>query len=238
MPSHPPVDPARVFASLADLVCRGCTAEQMYAAVCVAATMTVPGCDHAGLTVRENGAYTTVAASDPVARHIDQLQGALNEGPCLDAIARDGPQLETDLSVCRRWPALAGRIVAATPVRGALGVRLTIDRQKLGALTVFSDTPNRLGPSSAERAVVLAAFAAAATHAAALGEDAAALRRGLASNRAIGKAVGMLMVLDDVSDGDAFEVLRRTSQQTNLTVADVAADVVRRRGRPQSDNVA
>ena len=32
----------------------------------------------------------------------------------------------------------------------------------------------------------------------------------------------------DVSADDAFDILRRTSQQTNVKVADVAADVVRR----------
>jgi AmiR/NasT family two-component response regulator len=71
-----------------------------------------------------------------------------------------------------------------------------------------------------------------ATNAAAQGEDAAALRRGLASSRAIGKAVGMLMVLNDVSDDAAFDILRRTSQDTNVKLADVAADVVRGRSRP------
>lgn len=39
----------------------------------------------------------------------------------------------------------------------------------------------------------------------------------------------MLMVLNDVSDDDAFDILRRTSQKTNVKVVDVAADFVRRR---------
>ena len=42
----------------------------------------------------------------------------------------------------------------------------------------------------------------------------------------------MLMVLNDVSDDDAFDILRRTSQVTNVKLADIAADVVRTRNRP------
>jgi AmiR/NasT family two-component response regulator len=77
----------------------------------------------------------------------------------------------------------------------------------------------------------LGAFATVATNAVAQGEDVASLRRGLASSRAIGKAIGMLMVLNDVSDDDAFGMLRRTSQETNVKLADVAADIVRTRSR-------
>jgi AmiR/NasT family two-component response regulator len=77
-----------------------------------------------------------------------------------------------------------------------------------------------------------------ATNAAAQGEDAAALRRGIASSRAIGKAVGMLMVLNDVSDDDAFDILRRTSQRSNVKLAAVAAGVVRGRSRSASEKGA
>ena len=41
----------------------------------------------------------------------------------------------------------------------------------------------------------------------------------------------MLMVLNDVSDDDAFGILRQTSQETNVKLADVAADIVRHRSR-------
>jgi len=35
-----------------------------------------------------------------------------------------------------------------------------------------------------------------------------------------------------VSDDDAFGILRRTSQETNVKLADIAADIVRQRSRP------
>ena len=53
----------------------------MYAAICVAATLTIPGCDHASLMIRHNGAFSTAAVSDAIARQIDKLEIALGMGP-------------------------------------------------------------------------------------------------------------------------------------------------------------
>jgi transcriptional regulator with GAF, ATPase, and Fis domain len=232
MPVRSPVDLPGVFTSLADIARGASTPKEMYAAICVAATMTIPGCDHASLMIRHNGAFSTAAVSDAVARQIDKLELALGSGPCLDAIEERTAQIETNLTKGSRWPDLTSRVLADTPVRGALSVQLTVDRARIGALNLFSDTPHAFDERSIEHALVLGAFATVATNAVAQGEDAASLRRGLASSREIGKAIGMVMVLNDVSDDDAFDVLRRTSQVTNVKLADVAANVVRTRNRP------
>ena len=236
MPSHSHVRPPGVFTSLADIVQQGSTLKEVYAAVCVAATLTVPGCDHASLMIRRDGTHYTVAVSDAIAREIDKLELALNNGPCLDAIKDGTAQLESDLSTGSRWPTLAARVVAQTPVRGALSVRVPIDRSKVAALNLFSDAPQAFDQSSLDGATILGAFASVASNAAALHEEAATLRRGLTSNRAIGKAVGMLMVCDDVSDDDAFDLLRRRSQAANVKLADIAADIVRARRGAVSTN--
>ena len=232
MPTHTQVDPSGVFTSLADIAREAATPREMYAAICVAATLTIPGCDHASLMIRQNGAFTTAAISDAVAGQIDKLELALGSGPCLDAIEDGTAQIETNLTSESRWPDLISRVLADTPVRGALSVQLPVDRERIGALNLFSDTPHAFDDYSVERALVLGAFASVATNAVAQSEDAASLRRGLASSREIGKAVGILMVLNDVSDDDAFDILRRTSQVTNVKLADIAADVVRTRNRP------
>jgi transcriptional regulator with GAF, ATPase, and Fis domain len=233
MPTRSTVDLPGVFTSLADIARGASTPKEMYAAICVAATLTIPGCDHASLMIRHNGAFRTAAVSDAIAREIDKLELTLGSGPCLDAIEERTTQIETNLtSGSSRWPDLTTRVLADTPVRGALSVQLPVDRARTGALNLFSDTPHAFDERSIERALVLGAFATVATTAVAQVEDAASLRRGLATSREIGKAVGMLMVLNDVSDDGAFDVLRRTSQVTNVKLADVAADVVRTRNRP------
>jgi hypothetical protein len=229
MPSCSHVDPASVFTSLAELVHQGSTPKEIHAAICVAATLMVPGCDHASLMICRDGACSTAAVSDPIAHKIDKLELALGTGPCLDAIDEQTAQMASDLTTGSRWPELAARVVAETPVRGAMSLRMPLDHAEVGALNLFSDTVNAFDNTSVERAVVLAAFGTVATNATAHGEDAAGLRRGLVSNRAIGKAIGMLMVLNDVSDDDAFDILRRTSQDTNVKVVDVAVDFIRRR---------
>ena len=221
------VDPPGVFASLAEIAREASTPKEMYAAICVAATLTVPGCDHASLMICRDGECSTVAVSDSVARQIDKLELALGSGPCLDAVQECTAQIQADLTADSRWPSLANRVLAETPVRGALSVRLPVDRARVGALNLFSDTANAFDERSVECALVLGAFATVATNAVAQGEDVASLRRGLASSRAIGKAIGMLMVLNDVSDDDAFTLLRQTSQETNVKLAEVAADIVR-----------
>jgi ANTAR domain len=229
MPSCSHVDPASVFTSLAELVHRGSTPKEIHAAICVAATLMVPGCDHASLMICRDGACSTAAVSDPIAHKIDKLELALGTGPCLDAIDEQTAQMASDLTTGSRWLELAARVVAETPVRGAMSLRMPLDHAEVGALNLFSDTVNAFDNTSVERAVVLAAFGTVATNATAHGEDAAGLRRGLVSNRAIGKAIGMLMVLNDVSDDAAFDILRRTSQDTNVKVVDVAVDFIRRR---------
>ena len=116
-----------------------------------------------------------------------------------------------------------------------MGFRLLVDRRKGAALNLFSDTPNMFDAESAGRAAVLASFASVAINAVAKGEDAASLRRGLLSNREIGKAVGMLMLLHDMAEERAFDLLRRHSQALNIKLADVARAVIDQRGRLPSD---
>jgi hypothetical protein len=230
-PGGDKADPATVFAALAEIIYQGSDANEMYAAICIAATLTVRGCDHASLLVREADRYVTVGASDKLAREIDELERRASDGPCIDAIEEETPQIDPDLTTPSVWPTLAKILVEETPVRGAMGFRLMVDKRKGAALNLFSDTPNMFDSESAGRAAVLAAFASVAINAVAKGEDAASLRRGLLSNREIGKAVGMLMLLHEMTEEQAFDLLRRHSQALNIKLADVAREVIEKRGQ-------
>lgn len=238
LPGGEKADPATVFAALAEIIYQGSDAGEMYAAICIAATMIVRGCDHASLLVRDNDRYITVGASDQLAQKIDELERRAGDGPCIDAIEEETPQIDTNLTTPSLWPQLASVLVAETPVRGAMGFRLLVNKRKGAALNLFSNTPNMFDAESAGRAAVLASFASVAINAAAKGEDAASLRRGLLSNREIGKAIGMLMMLHDMSEDQAFDLLRRHSQGLNIKLADVAREVIGRRGQlpPNGEN--
>src|SRR6201996_9107866 len=231
LPGGDKADPGTVFAALAEIIYQGSDANEMYAAICVAATLTVRGGDHASLLVRDNDRYVTVGASDHLAQKIDELERRSGDGPCIDAIEEETPQIDTDLTTPSLWPTLAKILVAETPVRGAMGFRLLVNKRKGAAPNLFSDTPNMFDDESAGRAAVLASFASVAINAVAKGEDAASLRRGLLSNREIGKAVGMLMLLHDMSEDQAFDLLRRHSQGLNIKLAEVAREVIEKRGQ-------
>jgi transcriptional regulator with GAF, ATPase, and Fis domain len=225
-------DPATVFSALAEIIYQGSESSQIYAAICVAATLVVTGCDHASLLVHRDGRYVTVGASDGIAQHVDDMERLAGDGPCVDAIEEEAPQIETDLTMPNQWPQLAKRMIAETPVRGAMGFRILVDKRKTGALNLFSDTAGIFNTESAGQAIVLASFASVAINAVAQGEDVSTLRRGLLSNREIGKAVGMLMMLHGVDEQNAFDILRRYSQDLNIKLADVARSVIESRGKP------
>ena len=216
------------FRSVADIVYAAESFETVAASVCAAAVQLIDGCDHASLMVRRKGRSVTAAASDDVAATCDELEREVDQGPCLDALDDAAPHQHfcSDLHDGCDWPLLAERLLEETPVRGLAGFRLRQDDTKVGALNVFSDGPGRLTQESLDQATLLTAFASVALVATRNGEEASTLRRGLDSNREIGKAVGLLMAMHDLSQDAAFAMLSRVSQEMNLKLVEVAARVV------------
>lgn len=219
-------DPAAVFRGLAALVYEGDDFDEMYQAVCDAALVLVDGCHHASIMLERGGRLRTAAASDDIARHIDALEREIGEGPCVDAIHEEAAQLDADLTSDCTWPGLGARILSETPVRGMAGFRLLVDNRKVGALNLFSDEADALTEASVDQAALLAAFASVALIAASRHEQAQTLREGLDSNRQIGKAIGLMMAFHKVTDDEAFDLLRKASQDMNLKLSDVAGQVV------------
>jgi hypothetical protein len=228
MPTPYPSELLTAFRAMAEIVYSGESYDSVYDAVCSAAVQLIDGCDHASLMLRRSGRVETVAASGDVARQIDELERILGEGPCLDAIDENEPDQHIcpDLTDGSNWPALAKQILADTSVRGMAGFRLRQEGQRVGALNVFSETAGALTQHSLEQAIMLTAFASVTLAALERGEEATTLRRGLESNREIGKAVGLLMAMHDIDDDRAFEMLAKVSQEMNVKVAEVAAQVV------------
>jgi hypothetical protein len=228
MPTPLPSELLTTFRAMADIVYSGESYDSVYDSVCTSAVRLIDGCDHASFMMNRGGRVQTVGASDEVATRIDELEKAIGEGPCLDAIDEDerDQHICSDLTEGSKWPALAKRIMAETDVRGMAGFRLRQDGQKVGALNVFSDTPGALTDHSLEQATVLTAFASVTLAALERGEEATTLRRGLESNREIGKAVGLMMAMHDLEDDRAFQMLAKVSQEMNVKVAEVAAQVV------------
>lgn len=216
------------FRTLAEVVYSGDSHTSVQESLCHAAVALVEGCDHASLMVSRHGRVRTAAASDDVALAADALELELGEGPCLDALDDDEPDAHfcNDFQDGCRWPGLAQRLRADLGLEGMAGFRIRQDGQKVGALNIFSGTIGGLRPISLDQASLLSSFASVALSAADRGEEASTLRLGLESNREIGKAVGLLMAVHEVDADEAFGLLAKVSQEMNLKVADVAAQLI------------
>ena len=217
---------AEVFRTLTDVVHVDGDFARMYDAVVAAAPQIVEGCDHASLMLRRNNAYETAAASDATGAHIDQLERETGEGPCLDALRDGSIYHDGDLTNGSPWPRLTERVLAETPVRSMAGFRIRLADENAGALDLFSDTPGGLTHRAIEQGIVLASFISVALLAVHERRAASTLRSGLESNRMIGQAMGLLMGFHHVDADTAFTMLKRTSQELNVKLSEVARQVV------------
>ncbi len=192
------------------------------------AVETVHGCDWAGITLHRGGRLQTPASTDPVVTRADDLQYDLGEGPCIDAIWADDTYLAPDLADETRWP----RWVPAARdlgIASILSVRLATHELTVGGLNLYSSRPGVYDEDDVQVAHVYAAHAAAAL---AVSHQISTLQSALQTRHRIGVAQGILMQRFGVTIDQAFQVLRRTSQDHNIKLRDLAEDVIDARGIP------
>jgi len=221
------------FASIAAQLREGRSVEETYRVIVEAAPRLVEGCDRAAIGILDGGGFKTAAASDDVMRYIDRLQDELAEGPCLEASAELALHVDNDITEHCQWPQLAARVIAETPVRAMLAVPLVLDGRRTGALNLFADRAGAFTDESTESGTILAAFATVAISRAVETERADQLQEGLASNREIGAAIGILMASRNLTQEQAFAVLSQASQRLNRKLRDIAAGIVRGGGRSE-----
>jgi GAF domain-containing protein len=183
-----------------------------------------------GITVRtkDNRTYT-VASSDARTSQLDEYQYGDNTGPCLEALRTGVPVFVTDMATETRWQPYPQQ-AAALGARSSLSYPLINAEQILGALNLYAFQPlaNDAGLQSraaqlAERAAgALAVALRLAQHA----NEAANLRQALTSRSIIDQAMGIIMGEQRCAAEQAFDLIRRSSQNRNVKVRDVAAQIV------------
>src|SRR4051812_43022576 len=161
MPTQFSPELRQTFKAMAEVLYSGESYDSVYESLCTAAVELVDGCDHSSLMLRRHGRAYTAASSDETAQKIDNLETALGEGPCLDALDENEPDQHIcpDLTQPEKWEQLASQILEVTSVKGMAGFRIRLDGSKAGALNVFSDQAHALDEHSLDQAVMLAAFA-------------------------------------------------------------------------------
>jgi hypothetical protein len=217
---------AAQFASVARALQSEATVEATLQRVVDVALGIVPGCHHAGVTVLRRGRPETPAATDEVSAQVDAVQYEAGEGPCLSAIVEQDTFRTGDLAAEDRWPKFSRPAVERTGVRSVLAYRLFTAEDTMGALNLYSRRTDAFDDDAVAVGTILAAHAALALARARERETISGLEQAVASNRAIGMAIGILMAIRRVSQDEAFSLLKTLSQRSNRKLRKIAEEVV------------
>jgi GAF domain-containing protein len=218
--------PHEQFAVMAQRLRDGRSVEDVHQIVVESAVELIEGCDRAAIGILEGDTFRSAAATDDVMRLIDELQNQVGEGPCLEASTDGIVQVDNDITVSSKWPELAKVVVERTPVRAMMGVPLVDEGHRGGALNVFADRTEVFDDDAVATAAILASFASVALAGARNSARASQLEQGLATNREIGAAVGILMATHRISQDEAFDLLSKASQRLNRKLRDIATGIV------------
>jgi GAF domain-containing protein len=214
---------------LAGLLMATSSFEDLLQAVADLAGRAVPAASTCGITLSEDGHVITVASADPLARLLDEQQYEVEDGPCLEAIRTGIVVMSHDLSRESRWdgyPAMA----VAHGVRAVYSSPLLVADRAIGALNLYATGADAFDTDSRAAAAQLTRLAAATVTAAMRHYDEATLtdhlRTALSSRSVIDQAIGIIMGMQRCPPETAFDILRTVSQNRNIPLREVAADLV------------
>jgi len=182
------------------------------------------GADHGGIVLLRRGRkLESMAATDQLVLCADSLHAELGEGPCQD-IGHNGnvltaPNLRSD----PRWPRWGPKI-ADLGLISMLTVPFTTSKgHPIGSINLYWNHSRTFKTDDLPFAGILARHAAPAMSASL---EIAGLNVALNGRKLIGQAQGILMNRYGLTDPEAFEVLRRYSQDHNRKLREVAKRLV------------
>jgi GAF domain-containing protein len=188
------------------------------------------GADNAGVTLQRGDAAATAAFHGDAALPLDQAQYEADDGPCLTAF-RTGEvvRVERIADAGARWP----KFVAAAAEAGivsSLSLPLVLKSEIVGALNLyasqhlsFTDTSVHLARLFAEQAALAVTNAEIYWKTYTLTQN---LTLALENRERIGQANGILATRLGITMDEAFDQLRRASQNLNIKLRDIADHVV------------
>ena len=197
--------------------------EQTLEQIVAAAVVTVPGVDAGSISMTEHGRIETRHPTSESIRKLDEKQSELNEGPCITAI-EDPPETGTVLARDlagpdgERWPRFAPYAVEAG-YRSLMSTQLSINGGIRAALNLYSAAPDTYDEEVQTLAGLFGIQAAMLLYGA---NTATHLQRAVDSRDLIGQAKGMLRERFKVDDEGAFQMLVKSSQETNMKLTAVA----------------
>ena len=182
------------------------------------ATEYIEQCDGATLMIVRSGEVSTPAASHVDAKRADEAQYATGEGPCLSSMREHETIVIDDIAADERWPDWRDE-VDGLGWRSMLGLRLFVAEDTLGALDLYSRQRDGFDRESQVLGQVFASHAAVAMKSAINDQG---LKEALASRDVIGRAKGILMERERLTGQQAFDRLRKLSNDRNVKLRELA----------------
>jgi GAF domain-containing protein len=193
-------------------------------AIVHAAVGTIPGAEHAGImSILRRREIRTVATTGDLPCDVDQAQFDTGEGPCLTALYREKVVSVPDVEKDARWPLFAAR-AAELKVASMLSFQLFVEHDDLGALNLYAGQTDAFDEESVHVGSLFAGHAAIALSAA---QQRRHLGDAVQTRDLIGQAKGILMERHRLTADQAFAVLTRASQLTNIKLRDIAEQLTR-----------
>jgi len=223
LPPGPEVELAETFAEVARVLLDERYVDTTLNRICTLAVDTVEGCEAAGISIAEGKRVTNRSTTNDLPRIVDTIQSETQQGPCVDAIREHEVFMTGSLSREGRWPEFSTRAHEETGVESILSLRLFASEDTMGALNLYSARPDAFDEQDIAVGSVFAAHAAVALSTARAERD---LERMAESRNVIGMAKGIIIARNNVSEQEAFDILRRASQRMNIKLRELAARLV------------
>ena len=214
---------------LQDLMLASESVERFLEQLVSVAVATIGGHVSAGITMIRDGHPATVASSDNFAAQFDEVQYGFDDGPCLTAMRGGKVVLIEDLAGDERFTPYRPRALALG-VRSSLSLPLDGGDHAVGALNLYSRQTDAFGPAQraearrfADEASRVLSLAVRLVHDVEVTDQ---LRAALTSRTVIDQAIGIIMGQDLCDADTAFAVLRAASQNRNIKLRVVAAEIL------------
>ncbi len=224
-----PLTLTTAYAELQNLLLQGSDVTDFLNRVAVLASSLTQAPSSVGITLRQDGDASTVAASGPLAREADELQYGRGQGPCLHS-SRTGEIVHMpDLNVDDRWNDYRLNAIAKG-VRSSVSVPLSVDGEPVGALNIYTTTQHTFTVDDVDTARAFAEQASTALTLAMRHADQLSLeeqlRNTIVSRAIIDQALGIVMAQRKINATEAFAVLRQESQTRNVKLVEIARELI------------
>ena len=178
----------------------------------------MPAADQAGVLLLRRRGRNTGAWTAEQAAVCDRQQVELEQGPALAAMSDRSMVVVADTAAESRWPAFVS-LATDFGMRSVLAVDLHAGDTALGVLSLYAGRPEAFDDPARFAAAMLAMHVGVALGHLRTKQN---LRAGLASRELIGEAIGVLIERRRITSEQAFQLLVRASQHSNIKLREVA----------------